>query len=75
MPQPSSDPIFNKPSGHQVGAVESDMFSFRYWIGFVMRCALSIVCVRDGLMKFGQELFVQLQDLADVVLNGCSRVV
>jgi hypothetical protein len=71
MPDPSCDFMLRETSWHQVCAVKSYMFRFCNR-GCLLMCAMAIVRLRDGPMKLGEQIFVQLQDLRDVLLDGCS---
>lgn len=49
--------------------MEPDMLGFRDRISLLL-CTPGEVCLRNSLLKFCEEIFVELQDLGYVLLYG-----
>jgi hypothetical protein len=58
MPQPASDFVLGDSPRYQISAMESDMFRFSDWVGFLLGYSLGIICVRHDLMQLGQKILM-----------------
>jgi hypothetical protein len=69
MPEPSGCSVFGKTPWDNICAVETYVFGFCHGVRLLV-CAVGEVCLRYDLVKFGEQVFVKLQNLGDVLLYG-----
>lgn len=75
MPQPPSEFVLCRASGHHVCTVEADMLGLLSWTLLLLGHTLCEVCMRNNMVKFIQKVLMQLQNLTDIVLDGCSCLI